>query len=175
MWREARAWKIAFHSGVLFKLYPGRDAIAMKHRRLDQAQRRHASAPAPASKLARCRSIFSSISSSECGASEPYCGNMLKLTCASKTSLASGLKDSNADGLFLQFVDAGLAALADGLEDLITDAGWHRLLRSCVRSSARAMAAGCAIDLNRPHGVSNSRARPWARAARGPASPRARR
>src|SRR5580658_98293 len=57
-------------------------------------------APEAASKLARCRSIFCSISSSDSGASEPYSDNMLKLTCAPNTALGKGLNESNATACF---------------------------------------------------------------------------
>src|SRR5471032_1137056 len=50
--------------------------------------------PGMASKVARCRSILSSDSSSEAGASSPYMASMLKLTWASKTARGIGLKES---------------------------------------------------------------------------------
>src|SRR5580704_1856214 len=39
--RRSKSLEDAIHSGVLFKFYPGGDAVAMKHRRLHETQGGH--------------------------------------------------------------------------------------------------------------------------------------
>ncbi len=110
-------------------------------------------APRSASRLARCRSMRSSIGSSACGASLPYFASMLNPSCASKTSFFIGWNDSrltlccrNSSSPFRPRSLAGSKMWA--VEPRIVN-----FPASCVRNSASAMAAGCATTYNRPDGA----------------------
>ena len=110
-------------------------------------------APEAANRLARCRSIFSSISSSESGASEPYCDNMLKLICASNTAFGSGLKESNATACFCSSSIPALPRSLTGSKISITE---RRIAPSFlkVREEERGGDGGRVRDgLNRALGV----------------------
>ena len=108
-----------------------------------------AHARARESRVARCRSMRNSAESSATGASSPYCASILKLNCASKIFFGMLLNDSRPTVCCCSSSTPAVPCSLAGSKIWITErrTGYARASRDSTM--AIAMAAGCAIDVDR--------------------------
>ncbi len=118
---DPSAWKMLIHSGVLFKFYPGRDAVTMEHRRLNKSQGGHGSASIFVQRRQQAGQMPVNLQF-DLFQRKRRVGAILRQHVEAdlrvEYGFRQGLEGEQRDGLLLQLVDSGLAALAYGLEDL---------------------------------------------------------